>query len=441
MNYEGRIIKLVRRLVYSGLCLLAFFSYFILHNSSFAASPVNVSITRDSVNVTVEQDTPAIVTVAQDEAPTVTVQQEDTATVTVSTPVGEILNVVTAGEQGIPGAAGAAGAPGVGVPTGGSVGQVLTKTGPADYSTAWQDASGGVSSWNDLTDKPATFPPSAHYQNISTINGLEAALSAKANSANLASVATSGSYNDLTDKPVIPAAGVGQDHFNDYSAARQAEIESKQSAAGFTGYTTVARVAYSDSLEMMQGHGGAMAMIAAHPGSIVPHGGHPAAGADRQMTVNVKGTPAGAAMSRYSDSRAINQATSRYSRVHEWHGPDNQLVAYLLGSGAMVWGQPTTTNFTITWSPVSGSTIQMPLEFLISAIPVGHSFDNTTVIKGSSVFFTNFTSFTPLQSGGTWMSRRAVPSGTNVRIRYTTAVKDLEGRALYQPYSANWTTP
>lgn len=32
---------------------------------------------------------------------------------------------------------------------------------------------GGVSSWNDLTDKPSTFPPSSHNHAISDVNGLQ----------------------------------------------------------------------------------------------------------------------------------------------------------------------------------------------------------------------------------------------------------------------------
>jgi hypothetical protein len=40
--------------------------------------------------------------------------------------------------------------------------------------------SAGVSSWNDLTDKPATFPPSAHTHAIADTTGLQAALDAKA---------------------------------------------------------------------------------------------------------------------------------------------------------------------------------------------------------------------------------------------------------------------
>lgn len=47
--------------------------------------------------------------------------------------------------------------------------------------------------------------------NIDSFADVETALSGKANTADLAAVATSGSYNDLTNKPTIPAAQVNAD--------------------------------------------------------------------------------------------------------------------------------------------------------------------------------------------------------------------------------------
>src|SRR5690349_17816448 len=48
-----------------------------------------------------------------------------------------------AGADGADGAPGADGADGVGVPTGGTAGQVLTKDSGTDFDTSWQDVSGG----------------------------------------------------------------------------------------------------------------------------------------------------------------------------------------------------------------------------------------------------------------------------------------------------------
>ena len=93
--------------------------------------------------------------------------------------------------------------------------------------------------WSEITSKPAAFPPSAHTHAITAVTGLQAALDLKANvadvpttpadigaqpagsyatgaqgaladsavqPADLATVATSGSYTDLSNKPTIPPA-------------------------------------------------------------------------------------------------------------------------------------------------------------------------------------------------------------------------------------------
>lgn len=52
---------------------------------------------------------------------------------------------------------------------------------------------GGAVAWDDVTGKPATFPPESHTHAASDITGL-------------AAVATSGSYDDLSDTPTIPSA-------------------------------------------------------------------------------------------------------------------------------------------------------------------------------------------------------------------------------------------
>ena len=50
--------------------------------------------------------------------------------------------------------------------------------------------------WSSITGKPSTFTPAAHTQDWSTITGKPT----------FATVATSGNYNDLTNKPTIPPA-------------------------------------------------------------------------------------------------------------------------------------------------------------------------------------------------------------------------------------------
>lgn len=50
--------------------------------------------------------------------------------------------------------------------------------------------------WDDIEDKPKTFTPSSHTHTKSDITDFPT----------LATVATSGSYNDLSNKPAIPPA-------------------------------------------------------------------------------------------------------------------------------------------------------------------------------------------------------------------------------------------
>ena len=139
-------------------------------------------------------------------------------------PQGEPGAVGAQGPQGEPGAAGADGNPGVGVPTGGTVGQVLAKIDSTDYNTEWVTQSGGGTtlpanasgylvndgtgalSWaagdgtfsgdyNDLTNKPDL----SVYQTAST------AFSGSYNDLTNQPALFSGSYTDLTSKPTIPA--------------------------------------------------------------------------------------------------------------------------------------------------------------------------------------------------------------------------------------------
>ena len=63
----------------------------------------------------------------------------------------------------------------------------------------WQDIKGQDTptvKWDDIEDKPKTFTPSLHTHTKSDITDFPT----------LATVATSGSYNDLSNKPDIPPA-------------------------------------------------------------------------------------------------------------------------------------------------------------------------------------------------------------------------------------------
>lgn len=80
------------------------------------------------------------------------------------------------------GATGAKGDTGVGVPTGGTTGQVLKKKSGTDYDTEWGDGGGGVSDYNDLSNKPIinrdlndksqSLAPENYYRHIGTNNDM-----------------------------------------------------------------------------------------------------------------------------------------------------------------------------------------------------------------------------------------------------------------------------
>src|SRR5690625_515696 len=132
------------------------------------------------------------------------------------------------GERGPAGEPGAKGDPGVGVPTGGTVGEVLVKKSGTDFDTEWAPA-GVVSvngktgvvtldaadvgalpddytpAWPDVTGKPDVFPPAAHTHPVSDISGL-------------ADVAVSGEYGELDGMLVIPSAAedIGAQPAGDY---------------------------------------------------------------------------------------------------------------------------------------------------------------------------------------------------------------------------------
>lgn len=99
--------------------------------------------------------------------------------------------------------------------TGGTTGQVLSKKSNADYDFEWQDAGGvGAPVWGNITGtlsaqtdlQDALDAKQATISDLSDIrSGAEAGASA-VQPGDLATVATSGSYADLLNKPSIPSA-------------------------------------------------------------------------------------------------------------------------------------------------------------------------------------------------------------------------------------------
>lgn len=142
-----------------------------------SAETVSITVTGPSQEVTVQP----VSTTVTPEVVTVTAVVETVGT--------NVVEVAAPGSQGIPGESTAG--EGGSVPPGGTTGQTLTKASGTDYDTTWSDAAtGGASSWNELKDIPTEFPPAAHNQAAATITGL-------------ATVATSGSYPDLSNQPTF----------------------------------------------------------------------------------------------------------------------------------------------------------------------------------------------------------------------------------------------
>lgn len=105
------------------------------------------------------------------------------------------------------------------MPAGGTSGQVLTKASNANYAAIWDDVpegvpahtssdSGKVLSVDNNGDMQWVPPQSYSQQQSNWTENDSTSVTYIQNKPTLATVATSGSYNDLSDKPTIPAAQV-----------------------------------------------------------------------------------------------------------------------------------------------------------------------------------------------------------------------------------------
>jgi hypothetical protein len=103
---------------------------------------------------------------------------------------------------------------------------------------------GDVTGLQAALDAKAT---TAHQHAIADVTSLQAALDAKAASSSLAVVATTGSYADLLNKPVIPQSLSTTDELTEgttnlyFTAARAASAAPVQTVAGQTGAVTLAK--------------------------------------------------------------------------------------------------------------------------------------------------------------------------------------------------------
>lgn len=151
---------------------------------------------------------------------------------------------------------GARGPAGQGVPAGGTTGQVLAKASSSDYDTEWvTGGAGGVADWANVTNKPATFPPSAHVHVIADVTGLQSALDGKQPAGNYATSAQGAlaetalqpgdavPWSDVTGKPTsFPPSAHGhaiadvsglQSALDGKAATSHTHADATASAAGF----------------------------------------------------------------------------------------------------------------------------------------------------------------------------------------------------------------
>ena len=117
------------------------------------------------------------------------------------------------------------GVDGIGVPTGGIAGQVLTKASGTDYDTEWQDSTGGIESVQAGTN--------ISVDNTDPTNPVVSA-------SGFATVATSGSYNDLSSKPTLgTAAAQNVGYFA--TAAQGALADTAVQPAALVNYVPISR--------------------------------------------------------------------------------------------------------------------------------------------------------------------------------------------------------
>ena len=122
----------------------------------------------------------------------------------------------------------------------------------------WSNAPAAIASvaWGDITGT------------LSNQTDLNTALGAKANSADLATVATSGSYNDLTNKPTIPAAQVNSDWSANSGVAQilnkptLATVATSGSYNDLTDKPSIADENYLITVTSFSGSGGTYTFIA-----------------------------------------------------------------------------------------------------------------------------------------------------------------------------------
>lgn len=111
----------------------------------------------------------------------------------------------------------------------GTTGYFLQKT---NNGVAWVEVEGGGGGGSITVDQEYDASSSHAQSGVAVAQGIAAAVSGKADSSSLASVATTGSYNDLSDKPTIPSAVIVDQSYDPTSTSAQSGTAVAEALSG-----------------------------------------------------------------------------------------------------------------------------------------------------------------------------------------------------------------
>lgn len=99
------------------------------------------------------------------------------------------------------------------------------------------NSGGGSVDWSDIENKPSDYPPSSHNHDdrYYTESEIDTALNGKADVNSLSTVATTGDYDDLIDKPIIPSKTSDLNNDNGFitSSSLPTKVSDLQNDTGF----------------------------------------------------------------------------------------------------------------------------------------------------------------------------------------------------------------